>query len=260
MKKMSFLFMVLSINLLILQGCKQNAENSDGTISANGETDDDADFDPSEVFIGSVDMSMSSNKEGESKDLPTMTYYSNGEKLAIKMQMGAEVGKQMNMIFDPNQKTITMLDATSMQAMVTKIPDMTDFMDKDSAIDVDVKIDKTGETKDIEGFKCRKYIVTSKDGVYEFWITKEIKGSLAGLMSSMNGGDKGKDPFGYQMKKMKGFVLEAKLKNTGESEEITMKFSNIKQGQPDAKLFSTDGYKVQDMSQMMEEMKKKIGK
>ena len=52
MKKMSFLFMVLSINLLILQGCKQNAENSDGTISANGETDDDADFDPSEVFIG----------------------------------------------------------------------------------------------------------------------------------------------------------------------------------------------------------------
>ena len=174
--------------------------------------------------------------------------------------MGAEVGKQMNMIFDPNQKTITMLDATSMQAMVTKIPDMTDFMDNDSAIDVDVKIDKTGETKDIEGFKCRKYIVTSKDGVYEFWITKEIKGSLAGLMSSMNGGDKGKDPFGYQMKKMKGFVLEAKLKNTGESEEITMKFTNIKQGQPDANLFSTDGYKVQDMSQMMEEMKKKIGK
>jgi hypothetical protein len=39
-----------------------------------------------------------------------------------------------------------------------------------------------------------------------------------------------------------------------------MKFTNVKQGQPDAKLFSTDGYKVQDMSQMMEEMKKKIGK
>lgn len=260
MKKMSFLFMVLSINVLILQGCKQNAENSDGVGSATENSDDDADFDPSEVFIGSVDMSMSSNKEGESKDLPTMSYYSNGEKLAVRMNMGAEVGKQMNMIFDPKQKTITMLDATSMQAMVTKIPDMTEFMDEDSVIDKDVKIDKTSETKDIEGFKCRKYIVSSKDGVYEFWITKEIKGSLAGLMSSMSGGDKGKNPFGYQMKKMKGFVLEAKLKNTGSTEEITMKFTNVKQGQPDAKLFSTDGYKVQDMSQMMEEMKKKIGK
>lgn len=260
MKKLGFLFMVLSINVMILQGCKQNADKSDGTISANGASDDDADFDPSEVFIGSVDMSMSSNKEGDNKELPTMTYYSNGEKLAIKMQMGAEVGKQMNMIFDPKAKTITMLEANSKQAMVTKIPDMTDFMDKDSAIDEDVKIDKTGETKEIEGFKCRKYVVTSKDGVYEFWITKDIKGSLAGLMADMSGGDKKSNPFGVQMKKMKGFILEGKLKITGEPEEITMKFSNIKQGQPDAKLFSTEGYQIQDMSQMMEEMKKKIGK
>ncbi|MBK7139671.1 MAG: hypothetical protein IPH74_11885 [Bacteroidetes bacterium] len=69
----------------------------------------------------------------------------------------------------------------------------------------------------MKGLSVEKYIVTSKDGVYEFWITKEIKGSLAGLMSSMNGGDKGKDPFGYQMKKMKGFVLEAKLKKYREN-------------------------------------------
>lgn len=258
MKKLSLLFLVLSFNICLFQSCKGSSDKENGNSISNEkkDDDDDDDFDPSKVFVGSVDMKISTNNASDNHEMPTMTYYSNGEKLAIKMNIdqGKGMQKEMRMIFDPKEKTMTTLEATSKMAMVMKIPDLTGHIDEDSLKMKNVKVEKTNETKDIEGFKCRKIILTSDDGVYEFWITKEIKGTLAGLMGQMGGNNK--NPFGDSMKSMKGFVLEAKLQNTDSNDIVTMNFTNIKLGQPDAALFSTDGYKVQDMSSLMKGMGK----
>lgn len=256
MKKYCAIFILL-VSVICLNSCKQKESNSseENTSSSTNSTTE-AVFDKNAKFIGSFDMVMKMEEEVSF----TTTIYSNGEKMATEMQMPENPSVKLRTITDPIANTMTTLEPSSKMAMVMKIPDVSNI---DNEIeDQNIKVDKTNETKDIDGYNCRKYVVTSDNGVYEFWVTKEIKGNLYSLFSNIY--KTKQSQFQKEWGSLDGFTLEAKLKdNKSPDKVVTMQMKNINTTKPDDKVFSTEGYTLQDMSKMgaqMQDIMKQKGK
>jgi len=244
--------------ITFFSSCNNDKPTSAGEQGENAAAETEfSDADYSSGFVGSFKMTLQTFKNGtaESKSLPASTFYSNGSLTAVDMELPGEAGKMSRIIMNPADKTMTTLmdQGGEKMAMKMKMPEVNVAA---SEANKNAKVTETAETKKIEGYKCRKYIIESDDAVIESWLTRQIKGNLGNIFS---GGQKDQ-AWADKMKDMKGFPLEIKSQQKGSSDYVVISISEIKLVDVDAAVFSTEGYEVQDMSnmgKMMEDMAKK---
>ncbi|HKR04362.1 MAG TPA: DUF4412 domain-containing protein [Bacteroidia bacterium] len=158
------------------------------------------------------------------------------DQARVEMKMG--MGMNQVMIFDNKNKIMTIL----MDMMGNKIAikmtedDIKKRKEKEGKQDYDVKI--TDETKDIAGFKCKKAIITGKDGSsFDLYFTDQIAYKNGDWIS--------------EYKNINGFPLQYKITQGNMTMQMTAK-SVAKEKVDDEKFVIPSDYK----SMTMEEMQK----
>ena len=263
MKKIAFLILGL---LVVQNGFSQNvqieSEKQKVTLTQeNGGKIEISESKPDEVqpnsFLGSFDIHIESSKNTsvekisiastEEKTL-LMPIFSDPKESETKIIFNNEDATMTTLIFDKkkNQKTgikmkmpkITVTNSETIQTKGQNVPTKYTFTE-------------TNETKDIDGYTCKKYIYEDDKATTTSWVTQEIKGNMGGIMNLVSIKNKGKNQdISNQLSKMQGFMLESSSINKISGEITTIKIKNIHLNTPEEKVFSTEGYQVQDLSNM----------
>lgn len=170
----------------------------------------------------------------------TMTIYFSPEFSRTEMNMGMFINTTM--IFDLSKKKgVTLVDGM-MGKKGIKMDNIDNLSDNPDA--AEVEFETTNEKKKIAGYNCTKLIMTTEDGVINYWVTEDIAASTKGIK--------------YINSKVTGVPLEFELNTNG----FTMKFIAVEvteklKGENKKTLFSTDipeGYEI-----VTEEDLKKLG-
>lgn len=129
-------------------------------------------------FEGKIKIQLS--EEGKKH---TMDYLVKGDKFRLDVKDMDEAGA---MIFDSKAMKMTIL--MPQQKMYMEMPlndlDSESYFEEGSS---PAKINKTGETKTINGYKCEKWVIEDEGLTTEAWITNELGGFLF-LGNPMAGG------------------------------------------------------------------------
>ncbi len=130
------------------------------------------------------------------KDFPLLWYIekkSTGGKMALEIQDEMILkGVSKRVLFDPVDSLWTMLIEFNDNRQGTRIHAASMF--RDTAIAKIIKITRTKEKRNIEGYKCNKIILESNRYISELWVTEQIRFNLGyiykllshcGMMSDM---------------------------------------------------------------------------
>ncbi len=191
-------------------------------------------------FIGNISFEITSNN-----NIIGMMISNNEWLTAATINVSAK--DNVRMVFDLKKENVTILtDAGKGEkvGIVTKLKDLP--IPGAVAENQDVKIEKTKETKEVLGYPCTKYIITTNDDVAECWITEKISfnpfesfGRLGGPSKQLINGN--------AYKNLKGLALESKFVDKN-NQVATIKVTSIDKNKPNEALFSTEGYEIMDMS------------
>lgn len=107
--------------------------------------------------------------------------------------------------------------------------------------DVDYEIEKTDETKEIEGYSCTKYLLTSEQGTTTMWVTEDIEVEAEGSQFSSEDID--------------GFALEVvSVSKRGDANmTVTLTATSIKEKIKDKDPFNMEvpkGYMVKSLDEL----------
>lgn len=201
-------------------------------------------------FTGSFTMEITELKNGKpGKEGPVrISYYVKGDEVAIQPENTGN-GNTI-MIFNVKDKTMTTLieQKGEKTGVKMKMPDV--MLNSVSDNDSDYSITKTDESKEIDGYNCRKYLIDSKDNTGFAWVTEDVDLDFEKMFTFLQG-DKQKGSQMQEFSEMEGVPLEMYTKSKNKNEEFTMKMLNLKTGEVDAAIFNTAGYEIMDMQNMM---------
>ncbi len=198
-------------------------------------------------FEGKVNFKMSSPREKPQE----MSYSIKGNK--VRMEVGGQTGVG-GMIMDTTKKEmITIMDSEKMY-MVMAMPDPTNTK---AGKQEEVKLEKTGETEKILGYKAEKYISTAEGVKTELWLAEGI-----GSFPAMGGGGamgKRKSPTQGWERALAGkelFPLRVVGLDKAGKETFRMETTAInKQSLPDSLFTPPAGYQKLEMGGMGDMMK-----
>lgn len=149
----------------------------------------------------------------------------------LGMQMEQD-GEEMLLLLDNENGTMTTVmekdgkrQGYQMSRRMFGMPDMDEVTEG-------TKITPTGNTKMIDGYFCREYLVESKEGTTHAWMTKEIQADMYQLYGGFVGAAKGqkkKNNNTMMLYKDYGVMLEATTEQKN-GEKVHTKISNIKLG------------------------------
>jgi GLPGLI family protein len=167
--------------------------------------------------------------------MPTeMTTYFKGNQAKTDMKMG--MGMSQVMIFDNKNKVMTMLMDMMGNKSAIKFTeeDIKKQKEKDGkGGDLDIK--KTDETKEIAGYKCKKAVVTNKDGSYDIYYTDEITYKNGDWINDYKG--------------IEGFPLQYKTTQNRLTMQLTAK--SVSKEKVDAGIFAIPAdYKLMTLEEM----------
>src|SRR5690606_32964728 len=107
----------------------------------------------------------------------TMTIYFSPEFSRTEMNMGMFMNTTM--IFDLSKKKgVTLMDGM-MGKKGIKMDNIDNLSDNPDA--AEVEFETTNEKKKIAGYNCTKLIMTTEDGVINYWVTEDIAASTKGI-------------------------------------------------------------------------------
>ncbi|PHN07438.1 hypothetical protein [Flavilitoribacter nigricans] len=180
-------------------------------------------------FPISFDMSISTEKKG--KTTTTDVEYT-FDTWVLGMKMKQENEEEMLMLLDNEKGTMTTVvekdgkrQGYRMNRGMFGTPDMDEVME-------DVKITPTGNTKMIDGYFCREYLIESEAGTTtNAWLTKEVQADMNQLYSGFISAGKGKKQDNSMMIYQNyGVLIEATTVDEDRQETSHIKVSNIKTG------------------------------
>lgn len=213
-------------------------------------------FPPNE-FSGSFTVTtQATNKKGQLEDPVVLDIYASDYPVAFEMLVPDNASQKMRFIVDPRTALVTTLidDNDNKTGMITKMPKITVKMKEGKTVPdkpAETTVQATDEYKMIEGYRCRKYIITDGTTVTESWITVDDAVSIHQIMSMFALTQKQKtEDFGARYGGVRGMVLESTT-TLANGQKSRMTVTNIRQGNVDQSKFSTEGYQVIDMSQGM---------
>jgi Domain of unknown function (DUF4412) len=179
-----------------------------------------------------------------------------------RMDMSAAKGQTVSMIMDlTKQEMIILMDSEKMY-MVRPIPKPDAQPERKTAARDDVTFEKTGITEKILGYTCEKYLVKSKDGTSELWVTDQL-GTFMGMGSGANpmGGRRASsaEPQAWE-KALMGknfFPLRTVVLDKSGKESFRMEATAVEKKSLPASMFAPPaGYEKFDMGGMMKGMMK----
>jgi hypothetical protein len=109
----------------------------------------------------------------------------------------------------------------------------------------DAKMERTNETRVIDGVACRKYVYSDPKGRGEAWVAEDVKWDMMSVLNEMLGG---KGTEGWQRGGMGGLMMENTWHSADGNEKVVMYTRDLVQGRVNGSLFSTTDYTIQDMS------------
>jgi hypothetical protein len=141
-------------------------------------------------FFFSISVSAQSDFEGKialrisgDDETTDMDYFIKGEN--IRMEVDAEDNSAVILFNTKNKKTTMMMPGQNMYMEF----DVNQYMpetDNDNDIDEEIgDIERTGEYKDINGYKSEKWIFKDEDNIVEAWMTDEL-GNFYMMMNPMD--------------------------------------------------------------------------
>ncbi|GAB4382947.1 MAG: hypothetical protein Kow0075_14970 [Salibacteraceae bacterium] len=129
----------------------------------------------------------SRDKKGKEEIMEMNILFSKNQNLfAFEMSEAAGNGQSGTSItiFDmANEQMIALMDASG-QKMAMVMPLQPNPEEEDDGDDSDVSVVKTGRTKDILGYECEEYAITSDDGTGTVWVTQDADLSTGLAMNS----------------------------------------------------------------------------
>lgn len=92
----------------------------------------------------------------------------------VRTEMGDAKGPGGVMIMNLPQREMTMLMPQQHMYMVHQLPAAAPVAKGDETADADTTFTATGEKEKILGYDCAKYVVTSKHGTTDLWLTEQL--------------------------------------------------------------------------------------
>lgn len=197
-------------------------------------------------FTGSYRWEIHSYTDGAAqKDSPMhmVMAFDDAHMVMIPQAKGKE---ETRMVFDlKNKHTYTLMTDSKGKRSGIKMKSMRVNVQDDGPTPADDhKVERTNETKTIEGRTCRKYIYRNADGHGEAWIAEDVKFNAFEAMGHMVGGRTDS----WQKAPYEGMVMESIWHDKNGRDRVEMHTRALVVGKVDATLFSTAGYDVQDMT------------
>jgi hypothetical protein len=213
--------------------------------------------------LDSVTFSQSSNFEGRVKILmddgvesAQMEYYLKGSKMRIEImaeeQMIMITNEDKKFMLMPQQKMYTEFPANTMEELSGLTEDESEeSMEDEFGEDFNIEDLKTGETKNILGKECERWIFGEGEGKVEMWVARDF-GTFMGLQNPMGGTEEG-----VWWKEVLGdsgfFPMEIVEKDAGGNVLSSFKVAEIEEKSLGDDLFSVpSGYKKMNMMGMPE--------
>jgi hypothetical protein len=195
-------------------------------------------------FTGSLTLEMHTFKKGvEDKDSPmNMYYWSKPDMVLFQPQIDKKNG-EMKILVDlkgDHQYMLMTDDKGGKMAMKQKRQkDQVKGSEKES----DLKMERTDETKTIDGHLCRKYIGSDKEGTWIGWIAEDLKSPFEHVSGQYAGGKNRNRPENYT----DGLPLEMTWESTDKKDKVVMYVRDLKIGSVDESLFDISGYQIMEM-------------
>lgn len=208
-------------------------------------------------FVGSFDLQMESSKN---TSVEKISIISSEEKTLLKPSFSDPKESETTIIFNHTDGTMTTLmfdkkknQKTGMKMKMPKIivTNAETVQNKGKNTPTKYTFTETNETQVIDGYLCKKYIYEDEKTTTVSWVTNDIKGNMGGIMNLVSIQNKGKNQeISNQISKVQGFMIESTSTNKTSGEITTIKIKNINLNTPEEKVFSTEGYQIQDLSNM----------
>jgi len=210
-----------------------------------GNDEEEEDYVPMENgFTGSFTMIMERLKNGKPDKNGAVNIEMHFDKTKTGMVMDTKDGKTAKIIFDLSDNSMTMITDEKGKTSGFKMrrPKIKKLME--DALD-DTDIQKTGEMRTIDGYRCEKYIVTNTEDDYvtTAWITKDVDIDWRKVAESMAMGKL--KAGGYS--DWEGFNIESESVHNGGKETYKTRTKNIKLGSVDKSVFDTSGVEIISM-------------
>lgn len=175
-----------------------------------------------------------------------------GKRTAMKPLMEVESVQQMHFMFDyEKMEQTTFIESNGQKfAMVTEMQFDEGLLNDDEP-GKKIKVTPTEETRMISGYKCKKTILSSKEMTSDVWTTDELAYESSDVFRSLQSYNKKKNDFVEKHAGVSGFPILIEANGKKASESMVMTITDIREGQVNESLFSTEGYQVVDRNTMM---------
>ena len=116
--------------------------------------------------------------------------------------------------------------------------------------DDEYTITDLGNTRVIDGYNCREYLIEHEDGTTNTWMTTDLDiqlETLARAFASQSGSDQNQQ-MQQRFYDIDGFPIEATTVSKNGKETTYMRYSNILLGEHiDRSVFNTEGIEIMDL-------------
>ncbi|MDX5325295.1 MAG: DUF4412 domain-containing protein [Bacteroidota bacterium] len=195
----------------------------EGTGENNGNSTSDYDPPAQFHFDHQINMKYSVAKKGEKNpqtDNMIILLRKDGNHVGIEME---KEGTSVKMVMDLREEVMVSM-TTASSGMKMGMIMSTSSVGEDSGLDEnDFKITETGRKKEILGYTCKEYEVTTSDGHGTYWITEEIEGDLGTAYAQMANMNKGM-PSNF----LRGMVMLSEF-TTKKGEVVNMEVTEVKE-------------------------------
>lgn len=203
-------------------------------------------------FKGSFDMIVASyDKNGKPKKdgAGDIKWFIRDYEVAMLPLLEVEGEQQeARMIINRKKGTMTVLTESngSKTGMIMEMNTISSSLDnsdwEEEVSDMQVDIQRNVR-RTVNGYPCYKVKVWDDEFESESWVTESIPLSIQDLFGFMS--MQGKDnPYEEKFGHLKGMAVQTKSTNKKTGEVDTMDLKNVKAGNPDPSMFSTDGYQL----------------
>lgn len=172
----------------------------------------------------------------------------------VRTDMEPSPGQKASMIMDLGKEEMLILMPQQKMYMVQRLDSVTAAANE--AAGEDFTFEKTGETEEILGYDCVKYVSKTKDYTSDIWVTEEL-GRFVGLGNSSNpmGGKKKSGPAAAWEKALAGknfFPLRVVSRDAKGKEQFRLETVDVQKGAQPAALFAAPAdYQKLDFGNMM---------
>lgn len=210
-----------------------------------------------DVFEGSFTMQMHTYEKGkENKDSPMhMKFWSSEDMILVQPILKEKSGEDMKMLTDlKNDVQYTLIDDGKGGKMAMKMPkvNMPDAKGTDADDDDDMNVERTGNTKMIDGIECHEYKGSNEEGTWTAWVAEDMKAPFERFAQAMagNGGKQKKKNAKGPKDLPEGIPMESTWESADGKEKVVMYIKELKTGEVDESVFDISGYEVMDIPMM----------